>query len=149
LRSDVAADGNQRGQAVASALSGGQARFARAVVKEVAQEVGSVVHVDEDIHQFRARQPRFDELLERFDLVRLVGPFQRGEVELAFLRIDGKGRVAGYSAVHFSSDGGQLCPELNEVLLALQRQTQLGVVLLAFFGPGDAAGSGNPRSRSS
>jgi hypothetical protein len=59
-------------------------------------------------------------------------------VELAFLRIDGKGRVAGDSAVHFSSDGGQLCPELNEVLLALQRQTQLGVVLLAFFGPGDA-----------
>jgi hypothetical protein len=50
------------------------------------------------------------------------------------LRIDEKGRVAGYSAVHFSSDGGQLCPELNEVLLALQRQTQLGVVLLAFFG---------------
>jgi hypothetical protein len=40
--------------------------------------------------------------------------------------------------VHFSSDGAQLCPELNEVLLALQGQTQLGVVLLAFFGPGDA-----------
>ena len=84
-----------------------------------------MVHVDEDIHQFRARQPRFDEFLERFDLVRLVGPFQPGEVELAFLRVDGKGRVAGYSAVHFSSDGGQLCPELNEVLLALQ-QTFLG-----------------------
>jgi len=55
------------------------------------------------------------ELLERFDLVGLVSPFQRGEVELAFLRIDGKGRVAGYSAVHFSSDGHELCPEVNQV----------------------------------
>ena len=42
-------------------------------MKEVAQEVGAVVHVDEDIHQVRARQLRFDELLERFDLVGLVG----------------------------------------------------------------------------
>ena len=37
---------------------------------------------------------------------------------------------------HFSSDGRLLCPELNEVLLALQRQTQLGAVLLTLFGPG-------------
>jgi hypothetical protein len=48
-------------------------------------------------------------------------------VELAFLRIDGKGRVAGYSAVHFSSDGRQLCPELNEVLLALQFSDDTGL----------------------
>jgi len=37
-----------------------------------------------------------------------------------------RARVAGYSAVYLSSDGRQLSPEVNEVLLALQRQTQPG-----------------------
>ena len=76
------------------------------VVEEVAQEVGLVIQVDQNVYQVDSRQARLDQLFKAFHLVRGVSPFQRGQVEFTLVGIDGECLVTGDTLVNACSHRG-------------------------------------------
>jgi len=140
LRPEVAADGDQGGEDVAAVHARRDPRGAPTLaperVPEVAEAVGRVVDVDQEVAQVGAREAVVDQLRERDGGLGLRQRGQRGQHERALGRVDRQRPIGRHARVHRRGDGREVRAEGGEENIRVERDAEGRVVALAVARPG-------------
>ena len=102
------------------------------------EEVSLIVDVDECVDELKLRHPRLQQVLQAGGGILFRAGLETREVELGFIAVDGERRILRYAAVNAGSHRVQPLLELREVRVAVDWQSERGVVLFALRCPGHA-----------
>ncbi len=105
-------------------------------VPEVAEAVGRVVDVDQEVAQVGAREAVVDQLRERDGGLGLRQRGQRGQHECALSRVDRQPRVGRHARVDRRGHGREVRAEGGEEHIRVERKPQRRIVALAVARPG-------------